>query len=507
MIRCLAYVMTGWLLAAGFAPVGAAVVNVHPIADESLANDTFRVQVQLVGDKAWREVPAYNAKVRCDRYEQCDASVALFEADAPVRVRVSKKDGSIKRAVVRPLRIGIETEKVDERTIEFLMKEPAYLSVEMDGDIYRNLHLFADRPEDNPLTKSAPDVLYFGPGLHVMKKPVVLRDNQTLYLAAGACLLFDEHVADDPGDGSSPELFRKFPGTCILAHNRKNVTIRGRGIIAMTGSAFSDQGGNTGNKNANIISHRGIMFANCSNVVVDGITFLKASRGWPNSIAHSKNVTYRNFKEIGGAMNTDGIDINASSDVVVSHAFIRSGDDSITVKSFGGNNRNLLFTDLSVWNDEANHPLIVGGESKGDLFENIVFRDIDILRFNSPGCLGGAMTVSVNDDATIRNVRFEDIRVESIRGRNSCLMKLQIVYNERWTRTPPGEGFRGHIEDVVFKDIESLVEKKSIFKGYDRAHAINGVALEHIRINGREKKSAEAMGLTIRPFVENVYFR
>ncbi|MBF0197992.1 MAG: hypothetical protein HQL32_09785 [Planctomycetes bacterium] len=489
--------------------VDAGVLNIQPIAKASLENKSYDIQVKLRDSSKWMKLPAYKAKVRSETFAQSDAALALLETDGAIDVRITKIRGNIGQVVIRPLNLKIKAKKIKSNRVEFAMKKPSYVSIEIDGGLYDNIHFFADQPEESPILGPAKNVIYFGPGYHLVKEPIVLKNNQTLYLAAGAYVLFDEDFSDRPSQKGHKGIFEKFPGIRILAKNINDVTIRGRGIISMIGPEFSSLGGNTGDPDQVVESHRGIIFDRCNNVLVDGITYLKSSRGWPNTLSYSKGLTYQNFKMIGSGQNCDGIDINGCEDVVVKDSFIRSADDSITVKSFGDNgaNKNHLYANLTVWNDEANHPLIVGGETRGQYFKNISFDNIDIINFNSPGCLGGAMGISAHDNAFISDITFNNIRVERMRNKRSRLMKVQVVYNKRWTRTPNTAEYRGRVRDVTFKNISSHVFRSSALKGYDKDHTVENVVFENIKIKGKKISNKQGLKLDVKPFVKNVVIK
>ena len=56
----------------------AGVLNIAPMADESLANDMYKIQLRLLGTLEWRDLPVYKAKTRSERFGQSVASVAVF---------------------------------------------------------------------------------------------------------------------------------------------------------------------------------------------------------------------------------------------------------------------------------------------------------------------------------------------------------------------------------------------------------------------------------------------
>jgi len=114
--------------------------------------------------------------------------------------------GSISSARVRPLSFGI-TPAVHGNTITFSLSQPRNLSVEVDGDIFRNLHLLARPIETDRPDPTDPNVLYYGPGVHRVGT-VLIPSGKTVYIAGGALV----------------------QGRFLVSH-AENVRIRGRGIL------------------------------------------------------------------------------------------------------------------------------------------------------------------------------------------------------------------------------------------------------------------------------------
>jgi len=63
---------------------------------------------------------------------------------------------------VRPLSRGIASE-VKGNTINFSLAQPANLSVEVNGDVFHNLQLFANALEQSRPSQTDPSVIYFAP--------------------------------------------------------------------------------------------------------------------------------------------------------------------------------------------------------------------------------------------------------------------------------------------------------------------------------------------------------
>jgi len=90
------------------------------------------------------------------------------------------------------------------------------------------------------------------------------------------------------------------------------------------------------------------------------------------------------------------------------------------------------------------------------------------------------MSLNAGDNNLIRNVTFENIRVEDFR--QGQLVNLRVFYNTKYY-TSPGRG----IENVLFKDIvyNGRNAEQSIITGYDDSRKIKNVVFENLIVNGK----------------------
>ena len=138
-----------------FAVSKDSVVVYNPSQDiiKTMHNDDFSVMVRKPGG-AWKDLFEYGIKV--DQvlgtgHSVQKASMAYFDFSGTVEVSVTSNKGAINKARIRPLSYGIEP-KINGNTISFSLSNPANLSVEINDDIFHNLHLFA-----NPIEKNKPN--------------------------------------------------------------------------------------------------------------------------------------------------------------------------------------------------------------------------------------------------------------------------------------------------------------------------------------------------------------
>jgi hypothetical protein len=312
-------------------------------------------------------------------------------------------------------------------------------------------------------------VIYFGPGIHQPKDipgdEFNIPSGKTVYVAGGA-IVRAKFVIDRASD----------------------VKIIGRGII--------DQ------------AVRGVEIRHSKNVSVDGLIFLNPKH-YTIYGGGSDNITIRNIKSFGANPWTDGIDLMSCKDVVIDDVFMRTSDDCIAIYGhrwdYYGDAKNYRITNSILWADVA-HPINIGlhgnTEGKAENIENMHFRNIDILEQdeddpNYQGCIA----ISAGDHNYIKDLIFEDIRVEDFE--EGQLLNLRVVNNAKYN-TGPGRG----IENVLFKNVSynGVNMISSVIAGLDSGCSIKNVRFENLKINGKLVKDAKAGNIKIGDFVSEISF-
>jgi hypothetical protein len=460
-------------------------------------NDDFSVAVRTPKGK-WQELPAYRVKVDAvvgSDHSPEDSSVAYFDFSGTVEVAVTCNRSRIQSARVRPLSYGIQPE-VGRRKLTFSLSQPRNLSIEVNGDIFHNLQLFA-----NPIEEQRPDpkdtnVIYFGPGLHVLPS---FRPRPRSEFAA-------------TGQGARPRA-NQAPGMRVASgktvYLAGGAVIRGRFIIAgvenvkVLGRGMIEQGGR---------GEGAVRIANSTNIEVSGIFGSQFFTGG------SRDVTIRNVKCISYAGNGDGMNVICSSNVVIDGVFNRNSDDCFTVYGtrggFNGDAGRIVLQNSTLWADVA-HPILIGthgNATNADTLSDITVANVDILdhmegQLDYQGCL----SINVGDNNLARDIRFENIRVEDFR--QGQLVNLRVFFNRKYCAAP-GRG----IENVVFKDIfyHGSHANPSIIAGYDDARQVKNVVFENLVINGTviademDKpgwyKTSDLANVFVGEHVENVRF-
>ena len=209
----------------------------------------------------------------------------------------------------------------------------------------------------------------------------------------------------------------------------------------------------------------------------------------------------------------------ASYIVLFAGVFCCNLDDCTSVYGTGlgfeGGCRNITMQNSTLWADVA-HPIFIGihGNSKEqEILEDLNYVNIDILdhkekQLNYQGC----MAINAGDNNLIRNVRFENIRVEDFR--QGQLVNLRIFYNKKYC-TAPGRG----IENVLFKDISYTGDRAevSVIEGYNEERKIKDIRFENLRVNGQLITddmsgkpgwyiTGDMCRIYVGPHVENVQF-
>ncbi len=206
---------------------------------------------------------------------------------------------------------------------------------------------------------------------------IELRDHVTLELQAGATLL------------GSPRIEDYTARHLVVADGARNISLIGPGTIDGRGPSFWQ-------KRAEIRESRrkfawipgfayehpakppgGIVrFVGCSDVHITDVT-LKNSEAWTLHLLGCVDVQVRGLRirnPLHGP-NTDGIDIEACSNVLISNCDVFTGDDAICLKNRAASHNHLPCRNITVTNciiTTTCNGLKIGTGTHGD-FENIVF--------------------------------------------------------------------------------------------------------------------------------------
>ncbi len=122
-----------------------------------------------------------------------------------------------------------------------------------------------------------------------------------------------------------------------------------------------------------------------------------------------------------------------------------------------------------------------GNSENPEMLENLTYENIDILDHREPQVTyQGAIAFMVGDSNLVRDVKFDNIRVEDFRW--GQLVHMRVEYNPKYN-TSAGRG----IENVYVKDLSYNGKNAdlSVIADLDADHAIKDVTFENLRVNGR----------------------
>ena len=432
----------------------------------------FEVKARIAGSE-WKDIDTYAFRV--DRvanakHNQEITSVAKFEFEGKVEIQVKSIAQDIKSYKIRPNSYGIKAAQ-EGNTLTFSLDRPRYLSVEINGNIYQNLQIFADNVLEKPKVKKK-DLMYFGSGIHDFK-------GDSIHIPSGKTVFID-------------------PGAVIKGwistYGSKDVKILGRGIV-MPGH------------------HEGIMVRYSKNVYIDGPLTTQLP------IGGSDSVTVKNCKVMSWYGWGDGFNIFACNNIHQEHLFARTSDDCSTIyctrKNYHGGCQNITIKDCVYWADVA-HPIMIGLHSEtpeNEDITNVLYEDIDILehaenQIDYQGCIG----INNGDNILVKGITFQNFNIENIR--KGMLFNIRVCFNKKYC-SAPGRG----IEDITLRNIAYTGEQPNmgIIAGYDESRKVKNIHFENFTINGKLisdnmpgkpiwYKTADMANIYVNDHVDNVTF-
>ena len=409
----------------------------------------YDVFIQPRGQKEWTKIDTYMAKVNApigdNKHQRSEISYAFFDFTGDVFVRVVCKNKKYKTARIRPDYRGTIAQVENDSVVKFLLFQPENVSVEFDGNITDNLLLFTSKPPvskeeaEQQAKKEKRNFVYFAPGYYA-EKTIAVPSNTTVYLAGGSY----------------------FTGTFTI-EDAQNVSILGRGVARPADG------------------YEGCHVHRSKNILIDGMILNTCP------IGESDGVTLHDVRSISHPQWGDGLNVFASSNVLYDRVFCRNSDDCTTVyatrKGFTGSAKNIRMTNSTLWADVA-HPIMIGlhgNPEVGDSIVNLKYDNIDIICQSEPQVeYQGCMTINCGDNNYVKDVVFDNIRVEQIH--QGSLLQVRVGWNSKYC-TAPGGG----IENVVFRHIRynGAQPYMSVITGYDQQHQVKNVTFEGLKINGK----------------------
>ena len=450
------------------------------------------------------------------------AGFVRCESNAPVEVCVTVNE-PVTEVCIRPLSKRITVTQQGD-TLRFTLPGPGQYVLE-PGDHHRALHLFV-APE-TVMPELGPDDLYFGPGVHETGV-IFLRDNQTVYLDAGA-VVYGGFIAAGADNVT-------ITGTGILDGSREKRVETVRHILALpwgeddnTLTAMTDEELRTYVEGPENVAAGNIRFYKCTNCTVEHIT-CRDSSCWSIKAGGCENMLFDDVKEIGmWRYNSDGIDLVNSRNCIIRNTFLRNFDDCVVLKGMHGwghrSLENILVENCVIWCDWG-RDLEIGAETSALEYRNILFRSCDLLHGS-----WARLDIQHHNDAYIHDITFEDIRCEYSRhdGPLKFQKDMAVPYEDapdilvrvphlmdvvfvntghRFGALPCGK----KIERILFRNIQVLCDEEvgmppSNFTGKDEQNCVDGIVIENLTCNGVKLTDPTAANLHCNEFVYNTVIR
>jgi hypothetical protein len=467
----------------------------YPVHKQAVLIHDLKVRVKA-GDEEWITLPTYRVKV--DMHDVHEASMAYFDFEGEVLVEISGP-WYIYHTDIRPLSKDI-SHNCDTKKVVFKLSDPANLSIELNKDRYHNLHLFAGKKgsdipgkeDENTLVISGDMTGLRGLGGEIIRQLEAMPEGRCLYMEPGIYYI-TESILKIP---SNTNIY--LAGGCTLVgglvcSDVENIRIYGRGIIYQ--ADFQRYGG-----------INGIRISHSKSIKIEDIIIINPPH-YTVYIGGSKEISINNIKAFSCEGWSDGIDIMSSENITIEGGFLRNSDDCIAIYgnrwSYAGNTKNINVQGLTVWADVA-HPLNIGThgdyEGEGNIIENINFKDIDILEHNEyqAGYLG-CMTINAGDKNTVRNIKYENIRIEPFK--HGKLLDIQVKRNPDYN-PKPGK----LIENIMFNNIyyQGPNEVTSVINGYNEKFMAKNISLNNIWINNEKADSFIKANIEVGKFTDNI---
>ena len=422
----------------------------YPAPEGAPLKDDYEVWLQPRGAKEWTRIDTYMAQVNAPQadgsHARSEISYCYFDFTGDVNVKVVCRKKKFSQARIRPDYRGVIAQVQNDSTVKFLLFQPENVSVEFDGNITDNLLVFTSKPpvsKDDAARAAAAEgrtFVSYAPGLYTEER-IDVPSNTTVYLEGGSY----------------------FTGTFAI-EDAENVRILGRGV------ARPARG------------YEGCHVYRSKNVRVEGMILNTCP------IGASSQVTLYDVRSISHPQWGDGLNVfGGCADILFDRVFCRNSDDCTTVyatrKGFSGSVRNVRMTNSTLWADVA-HPIMIGlhgNPAVGDVIEGLRYDNIDIICQSEPQVeYQGVMAINCGDGNLVRDVVFDNIRIEQIR--QGSILQVRVGWNSKYC-TAPGAG----VENVTFRHIRyyGVPAGLSVIAGYDAAHAVRNVTFEDFRINGR----------------------
>jgi len=365
--------------------------------------------------------------------------------DNPTDILLIVDKPVISKVEIKPANLNMKY-SVEGNLLRISGATPCKAAITINDDYTKPIYLFINAPKLEEWERLPQNTIRFEPGIHEIGNYKITESNQTIYLEEGAIL----------------------KGT-IYADSVDNLKILGYGIIDGRDP-----------KHALKLSHT-------NNIEING-PLVMSRNGWTISISQCNHVSIKNVKILSSDVYSDGIDLLATSHVMIDNVFIRNQDDCITIKTkkynYSLNVEDITVKNSMLWSGNRGNAMEIGWELDADYVRNILYKNIDVIRKETNQghpFKRGAISIHHVGNAKISDIKYEDIRIESV---FENLIWIELIPANKW-----GSG-GGSIENVFFKNIEYTKGiDVPIVINYGTSGKINNVGFEGLKIKNKTIQS------------------
>ena len=309
-------------------------------------------------------------------------------------------------------------------------------------------------------------------GVVFVSAPLILKSHMTLRIAEATTLA----GSADHADYLDKEEFKdKGKQALLTATNAEDVTIDGTGTIDGRGESWWEKPHDP--------RPRLIVFDHCKHIHMSGVT-VENSPMWQIVPYYSDDLTFANMKVLAPqhSHNTDGIDPFSSSNIVIDHLTIDTGDDNVAIKSGQPDSpgpdapsRHIVITDCTFLHG---HGLSIGSEIAGGV------QDVRAERIHFKGTDQGVRVKSNRDrgNSAIGHFVFRDITMEDVRTPiliSEFYPKVpDVIVEEKVTRLTP------FFDDITIENVTATGAKQAALIVGLPESPIQNLKLIHVHLSG-----------------------
>lgn len=281
--------------------------------------------------------------------------------------------------------------------------------------------------------------------------PITLRSGITLQVPKGTTL----EGSTDHDDYPEAEQFRDHGRVALIsASNAENIVITGGGVIDGRGESWWPH------REEDYLRPRLVVFDHCKHVRMEHIT-VQNSAMWQITPYYSDDLIFRDIRVLAPTTshNTDGIDPFSSTNVVIDHAFIDTGDDNVAIKSGqpgsagpDAPSRHIRITDCTFLHG---HGLSIGSEIAGGV------QDVVAERIQFKGTGTGVRIKSNRDRGNdIGGFVYRDLKMEDV--------GTPILISEFYPKIPqtiipePVGRLTPHFHDITIENLVATGAKQAM---------------------------------------------